>query len=134
MPPTIKRATIWFVQEPMADFNYANIEEFGNVVHLLRHLDRPALNPGQAIRAIRAQLMNWTDQDHFCAYGGDPLGILITGLVMDELWAGKPIRWLRWNRGRDEDGVRDMKNGFYQPMRFGLDANKVEPVEWGING
>jgi hypothetical protein len=122
----LERTRVWFIQKPMEGFNYANLEEFGEIIFLLRFRDSPTHNPGNAIRLIREKLKGWAEEDYFVAYGGDPLGIYLTGAIMNEIYHNAPIRWLRWNRERDVDGRRGTKSGYYEPMRFGLYGMPIE--------
>lgn len=118
---------VFFVQKPgRSEFDMGNINEFGEVAFLLRSNDAPSLNPGRALALIRDRISDWTPDDYLVAFGGDPFGIFLTGMVMADQFPGQPVRWLRWNRERDDDGRRTFNRGFYQPLRFSLSGRRLE--------
>jgi hypothetical protein len=113
--------TVFLIAQPSVarDGKMPNLEplaEYGDVKVLVEAGDYPSFRPDTALAKITERLSDFDAEHDYLAWaGGDTLAAVITGMVLSTM-GHKYVRWLRFERGRTEDGKRDGNNGKYTPI------------------
>ena len=112
---------MFMVQSPVnkaLDLTTATL--YGRIQFLIEDPEmQPSLRPGLARRIMEDRLRDFDPEiDALAAAGGDPAGLLIAGLILGEWMPGKPVRYLRWDRGlqRGPGGSKVSVNPGYVPV------------------
>lgn len=114
---------VFLLQKSRRDFDLTSAERLGTVVPVLGERESPSLALAPALVKMRQALRDYDPKtDHLLAAGGDQLASFLAGMVLTDegILRSEPVSWLRWDRNRDFDGRRDMSQGSYVPVLFGL--------------
>lgn len=118
----IQRApVVYVVQTPNnASLDYSSATTYGRLQFLIEDpLFQPSVRPGVARRIMEDRLKDYDpDLDYVTAIGGDPSGLLLLGLILGEWMPGKPIRYLRWNRGAPPVEIDSRRGGLVGATRI----------------
>ncbi len=113
-------ATVYLIQEPTTtsprDLSSAN--RYGKIISVLAIGDRPSMLPGPTLHKLRKGLRDFKPDDYLVWAGGDPLAMMLAGVVMTEL-GYREFKFLRWDRERGTDRSRT-GGGFYIPTAINL--------------
>lgn len=113
-----KLPTVYILQEPTSDKDLSSAAKQGRLVPLLSSNDRPSQNIAATVDKLAAALKYYDpSQDSLCFAGGDPIVLLLTGVVL-ERFGFNEVTYLLWNRER-VDGQKT-GNGFYMPKKISL--------------
>lgn len=112
--------TVYLVQMPFNERDFSSAARYGPLEVIFSDPRyQPSLKAGIASQEIRKALQNFNPaEDHIMVSGGDPLGILLTGQVLGNMYPRTTINALRWERERDISGQRQSGGGFYMPVRL----------------
>ena len=112
--------TVYLVQQPFNARDFSSAARYGPLEIIFddpRY--QPSLKAGIASQEIRKALQNFNPaEDYVMVSGGDPLGILLTGQVLGNMFPRETLQALRWERERSIDGQRQPNGGFYMPVRL----------------
>lgn len=108
---------VYVVQPPARPKDLSSAQRYGNIQYLIDEpLFQPSLQPGVARRRMEDGLKNFRpEQDYVLFLGGDPVGAILLGIVLGEMFPGKKVTTLRYERERDISGRRQEGVGFYVP-------------------
>lgn len=117
--------TVWIIQEAWGDrpMDLSSLHRYGALRYMFDQRDLPSLTPGPALAKLQrifAREFN-EDTDYLCSLPtGDPLALVLVGIVLEQrrmIEPNKGIQWLRWERERitGENGVVRSGAGFYVP-------------------
>lgn len=88
------------------------------MITVLDHVDRPSAYPQQAFdKMLRIMAEEASEGDYVLWAGGDPMSLLLAGMVLAHLGLTDNIEWLRWDRRTDPEGHRT-GFGYYTPVRI----------------
>jgi hypothetical protein len=119
--PTVKRGGQLPDLTPLA--------EFGEVKVLINSGEYPALHPERCRGLIEKRLSTFDPERDFIAWaGGDTLAAVFTGIVLERM-GFNTIKWLKFQRGWDNDGERDPGKSYYRLVEVPLceEYEKLEP-------
>lgn len=108
--------TVYLIQEPNTDRfprDLSSANRYGKIVPVLSAAYKPSLLPGPALHEMRRALRAFRPDDFILWIGGDPMGPILAGYVINEL-GYRSCKFLRWERERDPEGRR-LGTGFYVP-------------------
>lgn len=87
--------------------------EYGTIKVLVENGEYPSFKPQECLRKIYQRLKDCDEERDYIAWaGGEPLSAVMVGAVLADL-DKTSIRWLRFERGRNERGERDARCGHY---------------------
>lgn len=112
----MREPVVYLIQEPTTDRiprDLSSANRYGKIVSVLSAEHKPSLLPGPSLHEMRRVMKNFHPDDYILWIGGDPMGPLLAGYVMNEL-GYRSCKFLRWERERDLDGRRT-GTGFYMP-------------------
>jgi hypothetical protein len=117
--PTVKRGGELPDLTPLA--------QYGDVKVLINSGEYPALHPERCRDLIEKRLETFNQDRDFIAWaGGDTLAAVFTGIVLERMGLDR-IKWLKFQRGWDNDGERDPKKSFYREVVVPLCEVYEEP-------
>ena len=99
--------TVYVVQTPSrASVDMTPALMYGRIQFLIEDPKmQPSLAPGRARRMMEDNLAGFEPGiDYLASVGGDPVGTLILGQILQEWWPRQPIRFLRYDRGYRPNG------------------------------
>lgn len=101
-------------------FDTRSLRPFGALHVVFPPEFNPSKEPAKAIKRLQAAFTEFDPEvDSVCSIGGDPCGDVLVGAVLTKLFAGRSVRWLRFERAAPgEAGPR----GFYEPCWVTLPA------------
>lgn len=127
-------SVIYLVQQPTVDRrgwtpDLSAASNYGPFSVMLDGSDRPSFLPGPCRQKILHALRHFNHtEDYILWAGGDPMGLMLTGAAL--AWLGVPsFRFLRWERKRDDAGVRQHDAGFYVPVLVQLRKEYPDGIE-----
>lgn len=106
--------------------NLRPLYEHGPVEVLVQSGENPAFHPDRVMRLIESRLKDFNADTDFIAHaGGDPLASVMVGIVLADMAADpeqgfESIKWLRYERGKDNAGARTHDNAKYIPVSIKL--------------
>lgn len=93
---------------------------YGDVKVLINSGEYPALHPERCFVLIEKRLEKFNEEEDYIAWaGGDTLAAVFTGVVLERMQVSC-VRWLKFQRGWDEQGSRDPEGGYYREVRVPL--------------
>jgi hypothetical protein len=126
--PTVKRGGQLPDLTPLA--------EYGEVKVLINSGEYPALHPERCRDLIKKRLATFDQNIDFIAWaGGDTLAAVFTGVMLERMGMNH-IRWLKFQRGWDNDGERDPNKSYYREViapLFDGDGEEEEEEEEPFN-
>lgn len=100
--------------------NLEPLAAHGTLKVLVAAGEYPTFHPGRCLDLIANRLSDYDPERDLIAWvGGDTLAAVLTGVVLADMAAeeGWPrFRWLRYERGRTEDGSRTDVGARYLPI------------------
>lgn len=111
---------VYILQPSHAQRDLTSANNYGEIRFILPDPSTQAsLQPGVVRRQIETELTSFNpDSDYITHIGGDPLGPILLGKVLGEMFPGRAIKMLRWERSRDVQGKRMQGGGYYVPVQF----------------
>jgi hypothetical protein len=96
---------------------------YGEIHFVLSTGDRTCANPELSMDRLRRALREFKPRDDFILWaGGDPLSLLVAGMVMLDLGITK-FRYLRFEKNRNTKAGQPM-TGFYSPIEVRLEEEE----------
>ena len=114
-------ARVFVINQPVSSregytYDVSPAMQYGGINFIYRADDPlPSVDPTFAVVRAHDVLQDANPNDYFVWAGGDPFGMVVAIAVASEYLDGV-IRYLRWDRGRDEKGRRTSRVGFYSPI------------------
>lgn len=119
--------TVYLIAQPTVSLDgklpkLEPLAKFGQVRVLINPGEDPRYKPQRALDLITKRLQDFDAAEDYLAWaGGDTLAAVLTGIVLADMSCAedKPfssIRWLRWERGKDNAGRRTDVGGHYVPI------------------
>lgn len=112
---------VFIVNQPVQNrfgvmYNVSPATQYGEI-HFVFTADFgiPSDDPEGSVQRAREVLSDIDHGDYIAWAGGDPLGMVIAATVAADYLDGE-IRYLRWDRGVNSEGVRSSKRGYYSPV------------------
>lgn len=119
--PTVKRDGSTPDLTPLA--------EFGEVKVLINSGEYPALHPERCLSLIEKRLETFDEEVDYLAWaGGDTLAAVLVGVVLERMEMTS-IKWLKFQRGWDGNGNRDLDKSYYREVVVPLFANDTPQSE-----
>lgn len=108
---------VYVVQPSIRSRDLSSAQRYGAIHYLIEDPRfQSSLQPGVARRRMEEGLKDFRpEHDYVLFLGGDPLGAVVLGIVLGEMFPGKKISALRYERERDLSGNRQEGAGFYVP-------------------
>ena len=88
---------IWLIQFPTNNADFSTASRYGEIITVFDKSDRPSQMPGQMLHKIRRILKDFEPGDYILWAGGDPLGLQLAGIVLQELNI-KSYKFLSWDK------------------------------------
>lgn len=108
---------VFVVQPSIRSRDLSSAQRYGTIQYLIDDPQfQPSLQPGVAKKRIEDGLADFRPGvDYILFLGGDPLGAIMLGVALGNMFPGKRISGLRYERERDLSGNRREGSGFYVP-------------------
>lgn len=118
-------STIYIPQQPMPNKrtgwapDLSSALQYGKIEYIFQGGEKCYALPGPSLFKARKALENFDPENDYILWPGvgDPAALFATLLAL-MLHNPDQIRFLYWDRKRDDDGNREKGRGFYVPVNF----------------
>lgn len=123
--------TVYVVQQPTPNKHgwqpdLSSAAQYGAIKFCFDSTDKVYALPGPSLFKARKMLRDFDYENDYILWPnlGDPMAMAAFMLALKDINMNY-VTFLQWSRKREEDGTRDVNNGFYVPITFRLiEANK----------